>query len=367
MRSPTVSSRTLEIAVATAAAEAGLPLATVSTRAGLDPALLGDPAARVPHEVLVATWEALAAGDDAFGLRAARLVETMGRSIFEYAILNATDARGALACFLRFQRLMHDASAHTLEERAATAVLRVGLAPPLLLPAAVGDFLAAMLVLRFRVLLQRPVEPVLVRLSRPAPDGRGIAAGIFRGPVAYGAPRVEIHWPRCVLDQALSSADPTLHLVLGRELERALGLPFEPRESPRARGDEDVAARLKRALRTALARGDTSLGTVARTIGMSGRSLERRLSARGTSYQEVRDAVRRSITEELLVVRGANVTEAALATGFSEVAAFTRAFRRWTGMAPSELLRARAAAGGGASGAPPGGAASPTSGSRDPG
>ena len=82
-----------------------------------------------------------------------------------------------------------------------------------------------------------------------------------------------------------------------------------------------------------------ALETAARMLAMSGRSLERRLSGHGTSFQDVRDAVRPPLPEELILARGANVTEAAFAAGFSEVAAFTRAFRRWTGMTPSEFLR----------------------------
>ena len=170
MHPPTVSVRTLQIAVAAAASATGAPLPSVCARAGLDPALLGDPAARVAHDVVVRTWDVLGAGDEAFGLEAAKVVETMGRSIFEYTILNAPDVRGALRSFIRLQRMMHDASAHTLEERAESAVFAVGVAPPLVLPPAIGDFLAAMLTLRFRVLLREPVEPGEVRLTRPKPE-----------------------------------------------------------------------------------------------------------------------------------------------------------------------------------------------------
>jgi AraC-like DNA-binding protein len=346
MDTPTASVRTIEIAIATAAADAGTTVPSACARAGVDPSILGDPAGRVPHETVERVWDTLAAGDEAFGLRAARRVETMGRSVFEYAMLNAADVRGVLRTFLRLQRMMHDASAHALEERADAAVLRIGLVPPLRLPLAASDFIAAMLVLRFRVLLRDPVEPVEVRLCRPPPAAPTPAPEIFGAKVAYGSPRVEVHWPRAALDRAFCTSDPTLHLVLTREIERALGLPAEPRDHVHGRPSDDVDGRVRRALRVALARGDSSLGVVARMLAMSGRSLERRLSAQGTSFQDVRDGVRRSIAEELLVARGANVTEAALAAGFSEVAAFTRAFRRWTGMAPSEFLRARAAAAG---------------------
>jgi AraC-like DNA-binding protein len=342
MHTPTVFARSIEIAVATAAVRARSTPAAVCARAGIDLSILGDPAARVSHELLVRAWDELAAGDEAFGLKAARLVETMGRSLVEYAILNAADMLGALAGFVRFQRTMHDASAHAIEQRAASVVLRLGLAPPLALPALVAEYIAATLVLRFRALLRDPVEPIELRLSRRPFADPSLAEAIFRAPIAYDSPRVEIHWPRHALDRPLAASDPTLHFVLVRQLERALGLPAEAPAPSHGRAGDDVIPRLKRALRVELGRGDGSLGKVARAVAMSGRSLERRLSERGTSFQAVRDEVRRAIAEELLVARGASVAEAAFAVGFSEVAPFTRAFRRWTGMAPSEFLRKKA-------------------------
>src|ERR1700722_10032016 len=258
MPTPTAYARTIQIAVATAAAEAGVPLIDVAARAGVDPAILADPTERVPHEVVMRAWGALAASDDDFGLRAARHVETMGRSLFEYAILNAADVRGTLQNFVRFQRLMHDASAHALEERATSAVFRLGLAPPLRLPAIIEEFIAASLVLRLRVLLRRPVEPREVRFSRPRPADPSFVDAVLRVPVTYGAPHVEVHWPREALDQPMVAADPALHAILVREIERALGLPAEP-GAPAHRG-ADVEVLLKRALRVALGRGDSSLG-----------------------------------------------------------------------------------------------------------
>jgi AraC-like DNA-binding protein len=342
MDTPTAFSRAVDIAVLTAAAETSTSPEAVCARVGVDPALLGDPAARVPHEVLARVWDELGGGDDAFGLRAARRAIQSNRSIIEYVFLNAADARGALEAFVRLQRAMHSASAHALEVRASSAVLRFSLAPPLRLPRGIADYLAASLVLRLRALLAPPVEPIEVRLPRAPFADATLAAEIFRAPVVCGAPFAEIHWPRHVLDRRLASADPTLHALLVRELEGSLGLPTAAALPSHGHAGDDVVVRLKRALRVELARGDGSLGRVARSLAMSGRSLERRLAQRGTSFQAVRDEVRRALAEELLLARGVSVAEASLAAGFSEVAAFSRAFRRWTGRTPTEFVRERA-------------------------
>jgi AraC-like DNA-binding protein len=84
-------------------------------------------------------------------------------------------------------------------------------------------------------------------------------------------------------------------------------------------------------------RGDAPTAeTVARQMGMSLRSFLRRLHGEGVTYQDVLDGVRRDLAEALLRDGGIKLTELAFLLGFSEVSAFYRAFRRWTGSTPGE-------------------------------
>ncbi|MBX3155034.1 MAG: AraC family transcriptional regulator ligand-binding domain-containing protein [Deltaproteobacteria bacterium] len=82
-----------------------------------------------------------------------------------------------------------------------------------------------------------------------------------------------------------------------------------------------------------------SIGRVARRLGATPRSLQRRLRAEGVSYRELVDAVRHRRAIEL-VQRGIPSHDIADQLGFSEPRAFRRAFRRWTGILPSALRRA---------------------------
>jgi AraC-like DNA-binding protein len=239
---------------------------------------------------------------------------------------------------VRFQRLIHDASAHRLEEGPGHASFRLALAPGYALPLCVWDYLAATVVLRFRRTAARPADPVAVHLPRPPFPDEDLSRAIFRCEVGYGHTHAEVRWPRAFLDSPMTTGDPTLHALLTRELERALGLPAgEDRVLPRA--EPDVVALVRRELRTALPQGDAELAKVARALRVSPRSLQRRLGQRGTTFQALVDDARRALAEELLARRGATVTEAAFTTGFSDVAAFTRAFRRWTGLPPGEWAR----------------------------
>lgn len=80
-----------------------------------------------------------------------------------------------------------------------------------------------------------------------------------------------------------------------------------------------------------------SLERAASDLGMSGRTLRRKLAEDGTSYQQELDAVRQKMAQEYFRRGGESVTELALILGFADSSAFAKAFRRWTGLSPTEF------------------------------
>jgi AraC-like DNA-binding protein len=93
------------------------------------------------------------------------------------------------------------------------------------------------------------------------------------------------------------------------------------------------------ALAGRIPRGNTTLAAVARSLGSSPRSLQRRLKEEGTSYQEVLDEVRREAAQRYLGSSALSCSEMGYLLGFSEPAAFTRALKRWRGTTPIEFRR----------------------------
>jgi AraC-like DNA-binding protein len=87
---------------------------------------------------------------------------------------------------------------------------------------------------------------------------------------------------------------------------------------------------------------DPSPATVAAALGTSVRSLQRRLRDQGFSYVTLLNETRRQLGTAYLLDERYSVTEIAFQLGFDDASAFARAFRRWTGLSPSEY-RARAA------------------------
>jgi AraC-like DNA-binding protein len=123
----------------------------------------------------------------------------------------------------------------------------------------------------------------------------------------------------------LRRRDPALGGFLQRQAEQAIAsLP----------PSEGVALEVRRALANRVGGGDTRIQTIARTLATSARSLQRRLAAEGVSYQQMLDLARKEAAERYLSHSPLSIGEVAYLLGYSEPAAFHRAFKRWHNETP---------------------------------
>jgi len=118
----------------------------------------------------------------------------------------------------------------------------------------------------------------------------------------------------------LRRRDPVLGGLLQRQADEAIG---------RLPPMDGVALDVRRALASRIGGGDTRIQAVARTLATSARSLQRRLAAAGLSYQQLLDLARRDAAERYLADSALSIGEVGYLLGYSEPAAFNRAFRRW--------------------------------------
>ena len=142
--------------------------------------------------------------------------------------------------------------------------------------------------------------------------------------------RVNASWaglavPREVWDLPLRRRDPILRAMLERQADA-----ITPHMPPL----NGLALDVRRVLMSRLARGESDIELVARDLAMSSRTLQRRLAAAGLSYHELLDRARRETAEKCIADSSLSIGEIAYLTGYSEPAAFHRAFRRWTGVTP---------------------------------
>lgn len=198
------------------------------------------------------------------------------------------------------------------------------------------EFTLAVFVGRFR---SRPLLPPFraaqVRLTRPAPERPTRHAALFGAPVVFGCALAALEVPAEAWGARLETADPALQETL-RQLAERIGLG-------EAGSDLELAVRAR--LRTLLPDGHGEAAAVARSLGLSGRTLHRRLSAAGRTFREVVEAFREAEAERLLASGGVPLGEVALRLGFADQTAWNRAFRRWKGTSPRRWLASRAGGG----------------------
>jgi AraC-like DNA-binding protein len=122
----------------------------------------------------------------------------------------------------------------------------------------------------------------------------------------------------------------TSHLQLDRTTQVYVVTDPSSLHRPQA----DIPNRVRQAVSAVLGEGVPTLSKIASELGLSARTLQRRLSASGQTYQSIVDAARRQLAHQLLRETDHCLAEIAFRTGFSEQSAFSRAFKRWSGQTP---------------------------------
>lgn len=151
------------------------------------------------------------------------------------------------------------------------------------------------------------------------------------GTMRFERPSHRLVFDASVLELPLKHADPAAMQLARRQCDRELAALAE---------GEGFVGRVRRDIAVREERAPASVEAVARSLGVSTRTLKRRLAEHGTSFTEVTDGVRRQRALLLLDDRRLSVGEVADRLYYSDVANFTRAFRRWTGTTPA-MFRAR--------------------------
>jgi AraC-like DNA-binding protein len=187
-----------------------------------------------------------------------------------------------------------------------------------------------------------------VHVTHPAP------AYVAEYERIYGAPVVfESEWNAVQLDETWMShrISTSPRYVFGIFSQHADTLLKKLESSKTIRG------RVESLLMPILHTGEAGMDAVARQLGLSRQTLARRLKAEGVTFAKVLDGLRREMALQYLSARKVSVNETAYLVGFSEPAAFSRAFRRWTGTTPRTMRGAAVTTPAAPSTPPPGGTA----------
>ena len=306
-----------------ALAAEGLDVAGLSRGAGIEPERLElELGLAELDRFLCLAWEAV--NDTAIGLRAGITLRPERFGAVGLASMTCPDLGTALGRIARYNRLV-GGGAHGIEQSGDVSVLRLLKTPvPRPYSRAKIDMELAGLSKFARYFTGDMVSPAWATLIGPAPPHAVLYPDVLGCPVTFQAEDDAIAFRTADLSTRLVSANP----VLTNALEQILAQRLE------RLGDDSNAARVRDVLKPMLNGEEPTLTAAARKLGMSTRTLQRRLSDEGVRFSQLLDDVRKVAATALLHSTKTSVLEVSYLLGFSEASSFFRAFKRWTGTTP---------------------------------
>lgn len=316
-----------------ALAQAGVVGEALIRAAGLEPESFDDPTARISLRRFVHLLELAAekTGDDCFGLHLGAAYPLSKAGVFGYVLLNSPTVGVALENLLRYIPFQVDSAELELREAGSDILLCYRLVDPEIGPRRhYNERSMAITLVAFRTVLASDWSPKAVRFEHVFEGDASAHARLFGAPVAFAQGTNAIVFPRRLLDRKIAAADPHLLKVLEQHIEDLLS---------RLPAGRDIEHDLRHYVTKSLKNGPPRLGGAARHLGMSPRTLQRRLKDRGVVFDRLIDEARRQLAQSYLTDSDLTVSEIAYLLGYSELSAFTRAYRRWTGSTPKASRR----------------------------
>ncbi|WP_162911119.1 AraC family transcriptional regulator [Azohydromonas sediminis] len=317
----------------------GVAASELMAATGFDPHWLDDADARMPLAVETRLWDEAArrSGDACFGLHAALAIRPGMFQVLDYAVRTAPDLGSALQRLARYNRLVHDVATFDIQPEVGRVRIvhrfESVVDPP---SRHAVEFTLASLVVVASQIGTVPVQAAAVEFAHCAPACDAQHRALFGVAPRFAAPRSCLMLEADLLRRRVPAAEPELSRIVTAHAERLLA----------ERGEETPSwsTRVRCHLLDGLAGERASLTAVARRLGVSERSLQRRLHDEGFGFAQLLDDVRHDLARRYVTDTRLSLGEVAYLLGFSEPSAFHRAFRRWTGTTARNLRRHHGAA-----------------------
>lgn len=326
-----VSSRIVARIVAAAVA-CGADREDVCRASGVSPAELADVDGRLSPDVYLAVLRTARAHvtDPTLAFRAIDM-RPGSYNLLRFLCGSSANLGEALTRGARYLRAETDVTSwEVVVEQDVSALHLVRHLPLSPLESQFADELStADIVMLARDFTSRDISPARVRFAFAPPSDPRLHQEIFRCPIDFDAPVTELRWSNDVLALPLVAADEVAVAFFEHEIRKAI-----------SRGASlDLITRVRRELAARIKGDGARLDEVARAIGVSGRTLRRRLLAEGASFQALYDEGRFAYAKHCIGRGDVPLEAIAVALGFSEASAFHRAFRRWSGTTPQAFAR----------------------------
>lgn len=310
----------------------GIPVARLLAEAGVHQRNLNDDDARLPIDQVVGIFElaAVYTGDDSYAFRFAQTVESREAGLISYVGLSAATVGDAIVNIARYRRVFSDATEINVNRLYKDGTVKWYFR----LPASVlrrqqVEWSATSLLQTLRTHGSRTIRPDVVRFKYPRNSNLAEYERFYGCAVEFGAHKNFVRFRTEDLRIPLRTADDRLHGILRKYCEEVLQRHAQSRET--------LIEKVERLAADRLAQSEATVTTIARELGMSARTLARRLGEAGTSFRKVIDDLRRALALRYLRDSHLSIHEITFLLGYNEVSSFNHAFKRWTGKTPGQM------------------------------
>ena len=307
----------------------GMDRSALLRASGIGESKLDDPDSRVATRSMMRLWQAVKdeLDDPLLGMHAAKTVNVKQLGLVGYTMQHSANLGDALARLSRYQRLLSEAVRFQLTPRSDEFEVAWVSHPSLISLQSPVEANVTLLVRVARELTGEAINPLRMELPIPQPQDLSEYRAEFACPMLFGSENASLTLASEHLALPVLASDETLVGYLD-ELADIAAAPLDATK-------DSMSTAVRRTLWSLLPSGRPSVFHTAREMGVSVRTLQRRLGEEGSSFSAVLDGLRRDITDELLGDGDHSVADIAFLLGYSEPSAFHRAYRRWRSSPPS--------------------------------
>lgn len=292
-----------------------------------------DPCIRLSYEKIdrIRARAVELSGDEAFGLRAASAYLPSQFGALGYAWQASLTLRRACTRLERFVRVVNDKAAIHVKDRDGSMVVTLKVDAPSQAETARDDGALALVTNMSRLVSGDHFRLNAVNFKHSKPKDIKPYFEYFGCELNFNQAENQLLIPLPIADEILVGANPELALLNDKVVTRRLALMDK----------DDIVSRVRAILVDQLPHGGISDDTVADALHMSVRTMHRKLTDVESNFRTLLVEMRRNLAEAYILDNSLTLTEISLLLGFSEPSSFSRAFKSWTGTAPSEARQAR--------------------------
>jgi AraC-like DNA-binding protein len=313
-------------------ASQGIDVPQLVRLAGIDARRLEQPAERFGADEVSRLWQLAVtqSGNATLGLDRALAARFVDFDVVAYAMLSCPDLRSGLESLARYMAVVSDAASFELQPEGDRDWLVLG-GSGFTLPVPRQRYAYGMLAIMTlcQWLTRRDVQPLAVEFKFDEPAEAQRYRSEFGCTVRFGRPENRMLLARADLQATLPSRNPSM-----RELHEQVLRGLLAKLQAGATSHRVTAEIMRR-----LARGDPRREEIAASLALADRTLQRRLHAEHTSFQQLLDEARRELAGKYLAEDRYTLQQVADLLGFVDQSNFFRACRRWFGAPPGQYRR----------------------------